>query len=153
MKRFLALVCLLSASAASARPLAYLEQSGGFCMGMCPRVTLSLQDSGEVVVETETENNSTPSMSYKVLLRLDAFGPEMTDIRQDISLISAAPLVDLNQGQPICADAPEIRYFVFNGPYRIQVGLNRDCHRYRMAGNDGIADMLHSFLSIYHQQN
>lgn len=149
MKTILLLSSLLFASVASAKPMAFLKQSGGFCPGTCPSASLTVEENGVVMVEIQ-KYVPTPSVERKVLLRL---GKDIVSAMQrDIQSITAADLIDLDEGQPICADIPQLLYTVVKGDQKIDIGMDRDCHQYRLADFKGtqIADMLRSFLNLHY---
>jgi len=149
MKKILLLAAFLLASVASAKPMAFLKQSGGFCPGVCPSASLTVEENGTVYVEIQ-KYVPTPSVERKVLLRL---GKDIVmAMKRDIESISAVELIDLDEGQPICADIPELLYTVVKGNQKIDIGMDRDCHEYRLADFKGtqIADMLRSFLNLHY---
>ncbi len=149
MKTLLLLSSLLLTTAASARPLAFLKQSGGFCPGTCPSSSLTIEDNGTVYVEIQ-KYVPTPSVERKVLLRL---GKDLTNaLQKDIQSIAIAELIDTNEGAPICADAPEFLFTVVKGNQKIDIARDLDCHKYILANFQGtqIVDMLRSFLTLHY---
>lgn len=148
MKSLLLLSALLMTSVASAKPIAFLKQSGGFCPGTCPSASITIEQNGTVFVEIQ-KYVPTPSFERKVLLRL---GKDLTAaLNRDIRSISATELVDIDEGQPFCADIPERLYTVVQGEQKVDIGLDRDCHKFRMANFHGsqIVDMLKNFHQLH----
>ncbi|WP_141735455.1 hypothetical protein [Oligoflexus tunisiensis] len=149
MKYLILLSAFFMASVAAARPIAYLKQSGGFCPGTCPSASITVEDNGTVFVEIQ-KYVPTPSVERRVLLRM---GRELVSaMRRDINSIQIAKLVDMDEGQPFCADIPELLYTVVQGNQKIDIGIDRDCHKFRMANFHGtqIVSMLQSFLDMHY---
>ncbi len=149
MKRLLLLSLFFMASVATARPVAFLKQSGGFCPGTCPTASITVENNGTVFVEIQ-KYVPTPSLERKVLLRL---GKDMTlALQKDIASIRVDDLVDTDEGQPFCADVPEQLFTVVQGEQKIDIGYDRDCHKFRMANFHGsqIVDLLKSFLQMHY---
>lgn len=149
MKSFLLLSALFMTSIATARPIAFLKQSGGFCPGTCPSASITVEQNGTVFVEIQ-KYVPTPSLERKVLLHL---GKDLTQaMKKDIQSINVAELVDTDEGQPFCADIPELLFTVVQGQQKIDIGYDRDCHKFRMANFHGsqIVDMLKNFLEMHY---
>jgi hypothetical protein len=149
MKHFLLLAAFLMASVASARPVAFLKQSGGFCPGTCPSASITIEQNGTVIVEIQ-KYVPTPSVERRVLLRM---GKELTAaMLKDIHSISSAELVDTDEGQPYCADVPQLLFTVVQGNQKLDIGYDRDCHKFRMANFHGsqIVDMLKNYLQLHY---
>jgi hypothetical protein len=149
MKYFILLSALFMAGIASARPIAFLKQSGGFCPGTYPSASITVEDTGLVIVEIQ-KYVPTPSIERRVILQM---GRELVNaMKRDINSIQVEKLVDMDEGMPFCADIPEHLYTVVRGVQKIDIGLDRDCHKFRMANFHGtqLVDMLKSFLDMHY---
>jgi hypothetical protein len=134
---------------ATAKPIAFLKQSGGFCPGTCPSASITVEQNGTVFVEIQ-KYVPTPSVERRVLLHL---GKDLTQaMKKDIQSINVAELVDTDEGQPFCADIPELLFTVVQGQQKVDIGYDRDCHKFRMANFHGsqIVDMLKNFLEMHY---
>jgi hypothetical protein len=129
--------------------MAFLKQSGGFCPGTCPSASITVEQNGTVFVEIQ-KYVPTVTVERKVLLHL---GKDLTQaMKKDIQSISVAELVDMDEGQPYCADLPQLLFTVVQGEQKVDIGYDRDCHKFRMANFHGsqIVDMLKNFLQLHY---
>src|SRR6478735_7588426 len=130
MKRLLFLTSLILPSALSAKPIAMLQQSGGFCPGQCPSTSLSIEDNGQVIVQIQ-KYVPTPSTERKVLLSLSKDALDV--VQKDVRSIQPAILemIDLDEDKPMCADIPMTTYTIVQSKQKIDIGYDRDCHKFR----------------------
>lgn len=144
---------LLVGAMASAKPLAFVKQSGGFCHPQCPNTTITIHDSGLVVAETE----SFVPASKLTKTNIAQLGQHVIRaIKKDIELATAVALVDSNPEAPFCADIPSKSYNVVKGAQTIEIGAERDCHDFLLESYEatGIVTALKGlvFLNNYAQQ-
>lgn len=115
------------ATAAQAKPLASLVQTGGFCPGGCPTTTITLDDSGWV--STRVKNNDGSEVLRKNFLFLNK--DLIQALKKDMSSYASAPLVDMQADQPICMDIPLVRYQAYLAGKTVVIGEDKNCHEYR----------------------
>lgn len=141
------LASLLLTTAASAKPVAILEQSGGFCAERCPSSTISIEESGLVSVVRTSYFPAVKTERY-TLAKLNSKIVEA--IKRNWANVAPAQLVDLNPEGPICADIPMVRYSVVKDGQPIVIGEDRDCKEYRLETFEGIgiATVLKSVLEL-----
>ncbi len=136
------------ASPASAKALAFVKQSGGFCHQQCPSTTITIHDSGLVVAETET---FVPTSKVTKVTLSQLSQRVVKAIKKDIALVTAVSLVDSKPEGPFCADIPLKSYNVIKGSQTIEIGAERDCHDFLLETYEGsgIVTALKGLMFLY----
>lgn len=115
-------------------PVIQSIRNGGFCRGRCPKTILSLTRNRELASITLTYEggfDAEPSVSRKLIKKIDK--KELQQVLFQTIWLQPGELVDENEGQPICMDAPFTHYNVFNYWYQpIKIGKNENCHQFRL---------------------
>ena len=110
------------------------ETFGGFCRGRCPKTTLTIKNDGDVSRTRITYKDFTAdvdSVSYLPLAKLSSFS--MANVRKKVNALENGPLIDQNEDEPICADAPITRYSVVKTDLEtFPIGKRQDCHTYQI---------------------
>lgn len=110
--------------------LAEVERSGGMMppMPCFPlRTGIRIYEGG--IVESFADRNS---------VRILTLAPEVTErLKAEILSLEAAPLRDINEGEPMCMDAPSTTYSVFQHGSRIEIAARYSCHDHLMGNWQG----------------
>lgn len=145
---FFATLLLFAANQASAKPLAFVKQYGGFCHMQCPSTTLTIHENGQVIVERQTfypEATTTKTQIASLGKKILAV------VKADITKVTAVNLVDGNPDGPMCADIPVKSYQVIKDGKEVEIGAERDCHSFFLESYEatGLVETLKSLNSLY----
>ena len=127
-----------------------VQQSGGYCMGPCPVSVITILDNGWVTSRRDTFN---PIHEIKTTSFAWLSNQVINSLKNEIANISNNPseLYDVQEGQPVCADAPQKIYSIVNANYQeIQIGKDMNCHQYRLKNGLGyqLVEIIDSFMNM-----
>lgn len=139
-------VTLLSSTAfavPSSTPVVSVRTDGGFCVGKCPETIVEIHKIGWVV---RTTIDSQGVATEEIVAWLGS--QTMKRVVDAVDAIEDAPLVDLNAGEPICADVPTTAYSVTTtSGLSITIGMDRDCHEHRLSTKKG-RDIIRTIVAL-----
>jgi hypothetical protein len=131
---FLSGILFYTASAANASTILVATRTPGFVANPTVRI-LTVDSSGTMTLQTRDLRTGTFSLES-----LADLTPSMMDrIRADLEGIDlSTPLVDQQQGQPMCTDLPSVTVSAVYGAHQIEIKREAGCHEWDLQTAQGL---------------
>jgi hypothetical protein len=101
-------------------------------------ISIELSSKGEITAFTKLNCNGRSGPNCQPTNTIQSLGVLNSEVQNQIlkkiEVFEGSKLVDLQEGEPICADAPVTSYWIYNSqnPEGLLVGQNANCHDYGM---------------------